>query len=531
MVFQKKSTPKNSFEFDQELATLIAEVHDDPLGYVMMMFPWDSDASIQLVKLAPEYRDRFDCEYGPDKWACEFLDDLGAEIRERGFNGKTPVAPIKWSTASGHGIGKTALVAWLVKFIMDTRPYAKGTITANTADQLKSKTWAEVGKWHRRSLTRDWFEYSSSRGNMSLAHKDYSNEWFCTAQTCREENSEAFAGQHAPNSTSFYIFDEASAIPEKIFDVREGGTTDGEPMVFDFGNPTRNSGPFFENTIGRFSHRYTTRTIDSRDVAITNKERLKQWVDDYGEDSDFVRVRVRGVFPSASSLQFIPSDLVSDAMERELVPATRADALVLGVDVARFGDDESVIYPRFGNDCRSFPPEKYSGLDTMQLVGKVTGKVQEFRGMGVEVAAIFVDGTGVGGGVADVLMSMGYNVIEIQFGSRPNDPDKYRYRSDELWGTMRDNLPRLALPTRRSQLGTEIFADLTQREFGYTAGEQRIHLETKKDMKARGIKSPDIGDALALTFAVPVAPALPTELVDQAGKMTKCEYDPLEATW
>lgn len=515
---------------DGDLAEFIGEFYADPLGYVMASFPWDSDSSIQLVELKGKYRERFDCIYGPDEWACEFLDQLGEEIKKRKFDGVNAVDPIKWATVSGHGIGKSALVAWLVKFISDTRPYSKGTITANTADQLKSKTWAEVGKWHRRSLTYHWFDYNSSRGNMSLVHKRFPHEWFCTAQTCREENSEAFAGQHAPNSTSYYIFDEASAIPEKIFQVREGGTTDGEPMIFDFGNPTRNSGMFFENAVGRFSHRYRLRTIDSRNVAITNKERIQQWVDDYGEDSDFVKVRVRGLFPSASSLQFIPVDLVEAAMERTLVPASKTDALVLGVDVARFGDDNSVIYPRFGYDARSFAPEKFSGLDTMQLVGRVVAKVDEFRGLGVAVSAIFVDGTGIGAGVVDTLSSLGYNVIEVQFGSKPSDFQKYRYRSDEIWGLMKDALPRLMLPSRNTQMGVELKSDLTQREFGYTAGEQRIHLESKRDMKARGIPSPDLADALALTFAVPVAPIVSSEIAGQK-KMATSEYDPLETTW
>ena len=153
---------------EAEMSDDLSRFYDDPLAYVMYVFPWDTDKSIQQVKLPEKYRDRFNCEYGPDLWACEFLEDLGAEVRKRGFDGRAAVAPIRFSTASGHGIGKTALVAWLIKWIMDTRPFSKGMVTANTSDQLRTKTWAELGKWHKLSLTEHFFDFSSGRGAMTL---------------------------------------------------------------------------------------------------------------------------------------------------------------------------------------------------------------------------------------------------------------------------------------------------------------------------------------------------------------------------
>ena len=304
----------SKLSIDAQLAEDLTHFYADPLGYVMYCFPWDEEASIQLVKLSPEYHERFGDGYGPDKWACEFLDRLGAEIKQRRFDGHTPVPPIRFCTVSGHGIGKSTLTAWLIKFILDTRPFAVGTVTAMTAEQLKVKTWAEVGKWHSLSLTNHWFDYTSGRGAMGLASNrtdklgnSLKGKWKCTAQTCREENSEAFAGQHAANSTSFYIFDEASGVPNKIFEVRDGGTVLGEPMTFDFGNGTRNSGRFFEQCEGRLRSRYIVTSIDSRDVEISSKhnEVHKEWIEDYGEDSDYVRVRIRGMFPTSGSLQFI----------------------------------------------------------------------------------------------------------------------------------------------------------------------------------------------------------------------------------
>jgi len=544
---------------DEQLAEDLAGFYADPLGYVMYCLPWDEERSIQVVVLQSPFKERFpgalcktstcpfhekvgDHAHGPDVWACEFLDELGEEIRKRGFDGANAVSPIRFSTVSGHDIGKSALTAWLIKFILDTRPMSVGTVTAMTAEQLKNKTWAELGKWHKMSLTSHWFDYTSGRGAMALSSNradKYGNslreQWKCTAQTCREENSEAFAGQHAVNSTSFYIFDEASGVPNKIFEVRDGGTTDGEPMVFDFGNPTRNSGRFFEQCQGRLRHRYIVRSIDSRDVAITNKALHQEWIDDYGIEDDYVKVRILGQFPSAGSVQFIPTSLVEEAMKREL-KADRDAALVIGVDVAGFGDDESVVYPRIGYDARSFPAERYRSLDSLQLTGQVVAMVRRFRNLGLETAMIFIDTTGgLGRGPYDNLRSLGYPVMAVEFGSGASDKKTYRFKSDEIWGNMRDAMGALMLPADNEPNGVELKTQLTQREFGYTKLGHKVHLEAKRDMKARlggAAASPDIADALACTFAQEVAPRklAGSDLYASEGK-AKHEYDPLEEKW
>lgn len=560
------------------LADQVADFYGDPLGFVMFSFPWDSDPSLQVVdwenedifvdpatgicydakpnsvdtityrEWMREYRERFNCRYGPDKWACEWLDDLGEQVRKRGFQGIKSVAPIQMATASGHGIGKSTLTAWVILWIMSTRPYAKGTVTANTADQLRTKTWAELGKWWKRSITKHWFLYNSGRGNMHLKHNKHQEEWYCSAQTCREENSESFAGQHAANSTSFYIFDEASAVPDKIYEVREGGTTDGEPMVFDFGNPTRNSGRFFEECEGRLKKRYRVRKIDSRTVAITNKVRIAEWIEDYGITSDFVKVRVLGEFPSAGSLQFMPTAWVKRAMMRELPPQRdRFAAVTIGVDVARFGDDNSVIYPIIGNDARSFAPVAgngiYNGLDNVQLAMKVIDKIEFFRNMGVEVAAVFIDVGGTGSGVVDTLRHSGYDCVDVNFGTTPvYEPELYRYRGDEMWGRTKEaiktklilpQLPELAEATNdhmerlKQDTATRLLSDLTQREFGYTIQGDKINLESKRDMKARGLPSPDTADALVLNFAQDVSRSTTPHGQQTQTTMTDHEFDHL----
>ena len=518
---------------DKIIRETVAGFYADPLGYVMFNFPWTTDPSIQMVKLPSHYADRFESKYGPGVWACDFLDELGREIQKRAFDGQTPVDPIRFSTASGHGIGKSVMAAFLVKFVHDTRPFSRMTVTAVTDVQLRGKTWAEVAKWHTRSLTFHWSDLSTGRGNMALRNKFYPQEWYVVAQTSREENSESFAGQHAANSSSVYLFDEASGVPEKIFEVREGGLTDGEPMVFDFGNPTRNSGTFFENTApeGSMTHRYIVRNIDMRDVEITNKKWAQEKVDDYGEDHDIVRVRVKGQFPRQSSTQFISGEAVREAMRRPLVPDRNAP-LVIGVDIAREGDDETVIFIRHGMDARSWLPRRFSKLDNVQVAEKVMETVREFERLGLKPSGLFVDMGGTGSGVHDILRHAGFSPIGVDFGRLAHDQKKYHLRTDEIWGRMREAInDRLCLPdeagmTQTGERGSNLQNQLTNREYGHNLKEQ-IKIEKKSDMKRRGIGSPDVADALALTFAQDVMPlVMPSQPSGMSGGQDFHDYDP-----
>jgi hypothetical protein len=506
-------------KLDVALATDLAQFYANPLGFVMYEFPWDTDKSLQLVKLQSPYRERFGCEFGPDVWACEFLDELGRDVAKRAFDGVAAVAPIQYAVSSGHGIGKSAMAAWVTLWIMSTRPHSKGVVTANTGEQLASKTWAGVSSWLSRAVNKHWFTITTGKGAMKLTHNDYPDSWRVDAQTSREENSESFAGLHAASSTPWYLFDEASAIPSKIWEVAEGGKTDGEPMHFAFGNPTRNTGAFAE-CFGKNRHRWNIRNIDSRDVAITNKTLLKQWVTDYGEDSDFVKVRVRGVFPNASSLQFIPRELVEDAMARTVGD----DSLVgrhcaVGVDVARFGDDQSVIRTRIGRNGASISPKRYRELDTMQLASRVSEHLDYLVGLGLK-PVVFVDGGGVGGGVVDRLRQMGRDPIEVQFGGKADDPRKYLNKRAEMWGRMKEWLATGCLETSEPMV-----ADLTNVEYQFTPADQ-IQLESKQGMKGRGLASPDDADALAVTFAYPVPEfEMPSNKGPSAARQ-RSEYDP-----
>lgn len=470
--------------YEEMLHDAVSEYYADPLGFVYAMFPWGEPGQLEN-------------EPGPDTWQAEMLDGIGKKVLERGFDGSNPVQAIREAISSGHGIGKSVICAFLVSWLMSTRPHCQGTVTANTITQLDTKTWAAIRRWMKLCRTGHWFEINSER----IYHKMFPESWFCAKQSSKEENSEAFAGQHAKSSTSFYIMDEASAISEKIYEVAEGGLTDGEPMIFLFGNPTQSSGPFHRACFGSMRHRWTPRIIDSRTSRFTNKQQIDEWIQDYGPDSDFVRVRVLGLPPNASDLQFIGNALVSNA-QRIAAVALSDEPLIAGLDLARGGSDECVIRFRRGKDARSIPAIRVPGekaKDSMQMV-TLAGDVLAKHYNGQQVAVMFVDATGgsIGGPIADRLRQLGHkNVIDVQFGGESPDPQIANMRA-YMWSRMRDWLTAGGAIDNSPALETDLTAP------GYFHKNDRLLLESKEQMKKRGVDSPDDGDALALTFAQPV---------------------------
>ena len=388
-------------------------------------------------------------------------------------------------------------------------------MTANTETQLKTKTWAELAKWHRMAINKHWFTFTATA--LYSADSAHEKTWRIDMIAWSESNTEAFAGLHNIGKRVLLIFDEASAIPDAIWEVAEGALTDKntEILWFVFGNPTRNTGRLRE-CFGRLRHRWVVRQIDSRTVEGTNLKQINEWIADYGEDSDFVRIRVRGMFPRASSLQFIPSDLVAEAMKRE-PRSNYGDPLIMSLDIARGGDDNNVIRFRRGLDARTIPPIRIPGSETrdsMRLVSKVIDLIQEHK-----PDAFFFDGTGVGGPVGDRIKQLGYNVLEVQFGSASPDPRFANMRA-YIWGKMREWL----------QAGGAIDDDLIL-EQDLTAPEathnkrDKIVLTSKEQMKKDGLASPDDGDALAMTFAYPVAIVAGPGFDHSAGKQ-HTDWDP-----
>jgi hypothetical protein len=465
--------PQATADVEGQLVELVARYRHDPLGFVMVAFPW-GEPNTPLVD-----------EDGPDDWQAELLASVGLGLIDLD-------EAIQEATASGHGVGKSALVAWLMLWAMSTHEDTRGVVTANTENQLRTKTWAELSKWYRLLICKHWFKLTATA--LFAAEPSHEKTWRIDAVPWSENNTEAFAGLHNAGKRVIVVFDEASAIPDVIWETTEGALTDADTEIlwFVFGNPTRNTGRFRE-CFGRFRHRWMTRQVDSRSVKITNKDQIAQWVTDYGE---FVRVRVKGVFPRAAAQQFIDLERVEQAQQREAghIPS---DALILGVDVARFGDDQTVICPRRGRDARSKPWVTLRGADTMQ----VAARVAEIAGQ-LKPDAIFVDEGGLGAGVVDRLKQLNVpNVIGVNFGSSPDGTDpvadgvRVKNKRAEMWARMREWLRNGAIPE-----DYDLTSDLTGVEYGFDS-DQAIQLESKEHMKKRGLASPDKGDALALTFA------------------------------
>jgi hypothetical protein len=473
----------SSAEFDKRLYGEVGAFRLDPLGYVMFAFPW----RVPGTALADEE--------GPEPWQRDVLERLGAGLLSLN-------EALRIAVASGHGIGKSALVAWIILWALSTLRDTRGVVTANTEGQLRTKTWPELAKWYGLCINRSWFVYTATALHSVLP--GHERTWRVDAITWSENNTEAIAGLHNKGRRAFALFDEASAIPEPIWDTIEGALTDADTELFwaAFGNPTRAAGRFRECFAGgRFAHRWQGRQIDSRSVSMTNKAQIATWVKDYGEDSDFVRVRVRGVFPRAGSLQFIDSERIEAAVERALV-ADPSAPLVMGVDIARHGEDQSVIRFRRGLDARSIPAVKFRIPDLMQVASRVMEQVREHR-----PDAVFIDGTGIGWGVHDRLNQLGCaNLVGVDFAARADRRDlgdaaaRYANKRAEMWGFLKDWLRVGCLPDDAG-----LAADLGNVEYGYDAADS-ILLERKDDMRRRGLASPDDGDALALTFAWPVAP-------------------------
>lgn len=427
----------------------------------------DAQAVLEFVDRPADYV-RCILKAEPDVWQAQALDAIVTDQRI--------------AVASGHGVGKTALTSWLIHWYMATRPHPQVVVTANTKNQLDSKTWRELAKWNQRAVNGHWFQHTATRFFL----KESPDTWFASAIPWTEQNSEAFAGTHEDHVLN--VFDEASAIPDVIWDVVEGSMTTEHAKWAAFGNPTRNTGRFRE-CWGRFRHRWYTMQVDSRTAKQASPEQIKAWIEDYGIESDFVKIRVLGEFPSQSDNQFIAGGDV-DACMAYVAEAYGALPKILAADIARFGDDQSVICKRQGRKVHPFT--SWRGMDLMKTADKIAEAIDDWG-----PDAVVIDETGIGSGVVDRLRQLRYDVFGFNGGETPRDKDTYRNKRVEVWGLMRAALrERIELPK-----DDQLKADLIGPEYGFTPTQQ-LWLEKKEDMKRRGLASPDLADALAMTWAV-----------------------------
>ena len=409
---------------------------------------------------------------------------------------------------SGHGTGKTTCMAWLILWAVTCFDDVKVPCTAPTAHQLKDALWTEVEKWRNRMLE----PWRSSVGITSDEVRVKGVPGFAVARTGRKENPEALQGFHA--ETLIFLVDEASGIDDKVFEVARGALSTPGARVIMAANPTRTTG-YFHNAFHRNRDKWDLLTFSCADSPLVSTDYINDMRDEYGEESDIYRVRVLGEFPSGGDLQFIPGALAEAAMHRyHLERLYNFAPPVLGVDVAWFGGDRSVVFLRQGIYSRLLWEQQ--GCEIATLAGVVARLEDEHK-----ADAVFVDATGVGAGVVSNLRLMGRTPIAVSFGGAPLD-QQYTNKRAECWGLMRDWM--------RDDQGwipdhDKLRDDLCAPDYGYDM-RGRLKLERKEDMKKRGLASPDYADALALTFAAPVAPrrTLREEMQDAVDK----QYDPFK---
>jgi hypothetical protein len=472
---------------EQELMSRLwsPAVKDNPLAFVMFCYPWGQKGT-PLENFS-----------GPRKWQREILLDIAEHIKQN--QGKVDFDVMREAVASGRGIGKSALVSWLEHWMLSTRIGATIIVSANSESQLRSVTWAEITKWLSMSINSHWFEVSATRVMPAkwlteLVERDLkkgTRYWGVEGRLWSAENPDAYAGVHNYDGV-MVIFDEASGIDDSIWSVTSGFFTENTPHRFwlAFSNPRRNSGYFYEAFHSKREF-WKNRNIDARQVEGTDKNVYEQIIDEYGADSVQAHVEVYGMFPNASDDQFISVNIVEEAMRREKYKDNTAP-IIIGVDPARFGSDSTVIAVRQGRDVIAI--KRHKGDDTMETVGRVIEAIEEYQ-----PALVNIDEGGLGAGVVDRLKEQRYKIKGVNFGNKAKNGMMYGNKRAEMWGDMREWLKSAAIPNDR-YLKSDLISPMMKPD-----SKGSIFLESKKDMRARGLASPDAADAIALTFAFPVA--------------------------
>lgn len=462
-------------------------LRENPLAFVLYSLPWGQ-------KGTPLERFK-----GPRKWQREELLKIAEHIKankDRVAKGLDPIV-YKSATASGRGIGKSALVSWLTLWMMSCHYGSTTILTANTDTQLTDKTFGEIGVWQPMLINSFFFEVTQKSISPAPWFKKLLEEemkigckyYYANGVLWNEDNAESFAGAHSQIGM-MVIFDESSGIPENIWTVTKGFFTEKTifRFWFTFSNPRSGAGAFYDVFHDEDST-WNTRQINSLEVEDIDTSELEEIVKKHGVDSDEASVEVFGKFPKQGSKQFIPRALVKIAQNTVLENYDNADPLILGIDPARHGDDATVFRYRKGRDARSIPPEEYKGLDNMQVVDKVLQAIHTFK-----PDEICID-SGAGAGIIDRLKQLKIkNIHEVHFGGSSSDRNCFDHRT-EMWGRIRDWLSGGMIDNSK-----ELEKDLCNPQKEFVDNSDQVKLESKTKMKRRGVKSPNHADALALTF-------------------------------
>lgn len=412
----------------------------------------------------------------PDPWQIEFLKAIARGDR-------------KISVRSGHGVGKSTASSWAMLWYFMTRSPVKVVVTAPTSAQLYDAMFAELKRWINSmplplqgllTVKQERIEFNAAP-----------TEMFISARTSRAEQPEALQGIHSENV--MLVADEASGVPEQVFEAAAGSMSGHNAVTLLLGNPVRSSG-FFYDTHTRLADEWTTFRVSCLESPRVSDEYVKEMQTRYGEESNVYRIRVVGEFPKGDDDTVIAMDLLEQAVTRDVAPSQHAP-VVWGLDVARFGSDRSALCKRQGNAVIE-AIKTWKNLDLMQLTGAV---VAEYNALppSQQPQEILVDSIGLGAGVVDRLRELNLPARGINVAESPAMGGTYRNLKAELWYRARAWLEARDCKMARDDV---LIAELATVRYSFTSG-GKIQIEGKDEIRKRGLPSPDKADAFVLTFA------------------------------
>lgn len=440
--------------------------------------------------VAKTYRDDF------NGYRRDILGMKGAEWQDR--VGNSLMKNKRTAVSSGHGIGKTGIGAAAIHWFISTRPHPAIIATANTEAQLTGKLWRELAKLNNKARNKEWFDWKQKTFTMFA---DPTSQ--AVALAWSEDNPEAFAGTHEDHVLG--VFDEGSAIPRVIFNVFAGAMTTPGARWLLLGNPTRNEGYFYDATHGKLKARRTgdlangmwnSFVVPSSASPFVEAAWVEEMRSSLGEESDEFRIRVLGLPPRSDVQQFFNRDLVTAAMGRAVETFSRWP-LIIGCDVGR--GDRSVMVPRRGRKVLD-KIEVLQGTRTTDFARRIADEIRFYREDSGLEAQVIIEELGMGVGVVETLEDMGYgeHVWGVNTGDSASEPDLYLNLRCEMYALTKDWLEdNVELPNFPALMDDMV---TIQKK---SSGVGKLRLETKEEMRRRGVPSPDVCDALALTFAVP----------------------------
>lgn len=467
-----------------EMPTGLEEYALNPLAFALDTFQWGR-------------RDSFLANFAkPLDWQFETLEEISASLQD------DPTV-CRVAIASGKGIGKTGLLALLFLWHVSTHRHSQTTITSVTGRQSSDKCWREVKKWRHVWNYRDDFPVQSSR---LVNYAD--DTWFGVHQTWAIDKPEAFQGSHEQHVG--FLVDEASGIPDTILETIETGLTDSNVFIAYFSNPTRTSGRFRECFRGIRAQHWLSRNIDSRDVPIVSKERIQEQLDECNGDieASSFRRNVRGLFPLEDYDQVIPQWILDMACERRY-EHTNTARITIGADIARKGANKTVFVVR--QDYQILEVLTYSKQEIDQSADRLMELMDKYRKEPNASSTLprqhnpypqtFCDGDGLGIGVVDLCNREGYRVTAVHSATPALADDRYANKRAEMWYHCREWLRKDAALDVTAWYYSLLQAQLID-VFFYHDSQNRILIESKEDMLARGVASPDMADALVYSLGL-----------------------------